>query len=133
VLQDTLRRLDKSYKAFSGRVKRGPTPGFPRLKGRRRYDSFTYPQSGFELSGKLQLSKIGNIKIKQHREIVGNIKTLTIRREAGCWWSSFLNRLAYKAGNAGRQVITVDPNYTSQECPNSPHRKEVAVGASASL
>jgi putative transposase len=33
-------------------------------------------------------------------------------------WSSFLNRLAYKAGNAGRQVITVDANYTSQECPN---------------
>jgi putative transposase len=62
VLQDTLRRLDKSYKAFSGRVKRGPAPGFPRFKGRRRNDSFTYPQSGFELSGKLQLSKIGNIK-----------------------------------------------------------------------
>ena len=28
VLQDTLRRLDKSYKAFFGRVKRGQTPGF---------------------------------------------------------------------------------------------------------
>jgi len=79
VLQDTLRRLDKSYKAFFGRVKRGQTPGFPRCKGRNRYDSFTYPQSGFELGGKLQLSKIGNIKIKQHREIVGDIKTLTIR------------------------------------------------------
>jgi len=33
-------------------------------------------------------------------------------------WSSFLNILAYKAGNAGRQVIKVDPKYTSQECPN---------------
>jgi len=89
VLQDTLRRLDKSYKAFFGRVKRGQTPGFPRFKARNRYDSFTYPQSGFELSGKLQLSKIGNIKIKQHREIVGGIKTLTIRREAGCWYACF--------------------------------------------
>ncbi|MGB2625143.1 MAG: hypothetical protein WAK20_00030, partial [Candidatus Acidiferrum sp.] len=83
VLQDTLRRLDKTYKAFFMRVKRGRKAGFPRFKGRNRYDSFTYPQSGFELGGKLQLSKIGNIKIKQHRDIEGEIKTLTIRREAG--------------------------------------------------
>ena len=89
VLQDTLRRLDKTYKAFFGRVKRGQKAGFPRFKGRNRYDSFTYPQSGFELSGKLQLSKIGNVKIKQHRKIIGEVKTLTIRREAGCWYAYF--------------------------------------------
>ncbi len=89
VLQDTLRRLDKTYKAFFGRVKRGQKAGFPRFKGRNRYDSFTYPQSGCELNGKLQLSKIGNIKIKLHRAIVGDIKTLTIRREAGNWYACF--------------------------------------------
>jgi putative transposase len=75
VLQDTLRRLNKTYKAFFSRVQRGQKAGFPRFKGRYRYHSFTCPQSGFELSGKLQLSKIGNIKMKQHRPIVGAIKT----------------------------------------------------------
>jgi len=89
VLQDTLRRLDKTYQAFFGRVQRGQKAGFPRFKGRNRYDSFTYPQSGFELGAKLQLSKIGNLKIKQHRDIAGQIKTLTIRREAGCWYACF--------------------------------------------
>jgi putative transposase len=89
VLQDTLRRLDKTYKAFFGRAKRGQKAGFPRFKGRNRYDSFTYPQSGFELGSKLQLSKIGRVKIKQHRDIAGDIKTLTIRREAGCWYACF--------------------------------------------
>ena len=89
VLQDALRRLDKTYKAFFGRVQRGQKAGFPRFKGRNRYDSFTYPQSGFELGKKLQLSKIGNIKIKQHRDIEGEIKTLTVRREAGCWYACF--------------------------------------------
>ena len=89
VLQDTLRRLDKTYQAFFGRVKRGQKAGFPRFKGRNRYDSFTYPQSGFELKGRLQLSKIGNVKIKQHRDIEGHIKTLTIRREAGNWYACF--------------------------------------------
>jgi putative transposase len=90
VLQDTLRRLDKTYKAFFGRVQRGEKTGFPRFKGRHRYSSFTYPQSGFALHGsKLQLSKIGNIKMKQHREMVGEVKTLTIRREAGSWYACF--------------------------------------------
>jgi putative transposase len=89
VLTDVLFRMDKAFKAFFRRVKRGQTPGFPRFKGHNRYDSFTYPQNGFELNGRLQLSKIGNIKIKQHRPIVGKIKTLTIRRQAGCWYACF--------------------------------------------
>jgi putative transposase len=89
VLQDVLRRLDKTYQAFFGRVQRGQKAGFPRFKGPNRYNSFTYPQSGFQLGSKLQLSKIGNLKIKQHRDIQGQIKTLTIRREAGCWYACF--------------------------------------------
>jgi putative transposase len=79
VLQDVLHRLDKTYASFFLRVKRHQKAGFPRFKGRYRYDSFTYPQSGFSLGGKLQLSKIGNIKIKLHRELKGEIKTLTIK------------------------------------------------------
>ena len=109
VLQDTLRRLDKTYKAFFGRVKRGQKAGFPRFKGRNRYDSFTYPQSGFKLNGKLQLSKIGNIKIKQHRDLEGEIKTLTIRREAGCWYACFSveyqpTKLPHNSNNIGIDV-----------------------------
>jgi putative transposase len=84
-----LRRLDKAYQAFFERMKRGQNPGFPRFKGGHRYNSFTYPQSGFELDGKLQLSKIGKVKIKQHRDIRGQIKTVTIRREAGDWYACF--------------------------------------------
>ena len=33
-------------------------------------------------------------------------------------WSTFLHMLAYKAENAGRQLLKIDPRYTSQECPN---------------
>jgi hypothetical protein len=73
VLQDTLRRLDKTYQAFFTRIQRGQKAGFPRFKGRHRYDSFTYPQSGFALAAKLQPSKIGNLKIKQHRDMEGEI------------------------------------------------------------
>ena len=109
VLQDTLRRLDKTYKAFYGRLRRGQKAGFPRFKGPHRYDSFTYPQSGFTLHGsKLQLSKIGNIKMKQHREMVGEVKTLTIRREAGCWYACFSVEFAPTHFPSNRKSIGLD-------------------------
>lgn len=90
VLQDTLRRLDKSFQNFFRRVKNGEKPGYPRFKSKNRFHSFTYPQFGFSLDGnKLNLSKIGDIKIKLHRPINDEIKTLTITREIDKWYACF--------------------------------------------
>lgn len=87
VLQDTLMRLDKAYKNFFRRVKFHQNPGFPRFKGKDRYDSFTYPQSGFYMSSEhINLSKIGKIKLKYHREIRGIIKTCTVKKEVDQWY-----------------------------------------------
>ena len=92
VLQNCHVRVDLAFKAFFRRVKNGDTPGYPRFKGYNRYDSFTYPQTGFKIvDDKLHLSKIGDIKIKLHRAIDGKIKTLTIKRSAtGKWFASFV-------------------------------------------
>lgn len=85
VLQNVLKRVDRSFKNFFQGA------GYPRFQGRNRYDSFTYPQSGFEITddGKLKLSKIGEIRIFQHREIEGKIKTCTIKKDADQWYVSF--------------------------------------------
>jgi putative transposase len=84
VLQNVLKRVNKSIENFF----RGS--GFPRFKGRNRYDSFTYPQSGAILeNGKLVLSKIGTVKIVLHREIEGKIKTCTIKRDVDQWYAIF--------------------------------------------
>lgn len=84
VLQNVLKRVNKSIENFF----RGS--GFPRYKGRNRYDSFTYPQKGFELKdGRLVLSKIGNLRIILHREIEGRIKTCTIKRDVDWWYAIF--------------------------------------------
>jgi putative transposase len=90
-LQNVQERVDLGLKAFFRRVKAGENPGYPRFRGRGWYDSFTYPQKGFKLdSGKLYLSKIGNIRIMLHREIEGRIKRLTVRRSAtGKWFACF--------------------------------------------
>jgi len=92
VLQEVVKPVDLAYRAFYRRVKDEEDPGYPRFKGYGRYDSFTYTQSGFSLKpGKLRLSKIGDIKIKLHRAIVGEIQRLNIRRmPTGKWFVSFL-------------------------------------------
>ena len=91
VLQNVVDRLDKAFKAFFRRCKAGEKPGFPRFRGMHRYSSFCYPQSGFFVAeGELKLSKIGSIRIKQHRPISGTIKTCTLRKNpSGEWDVSF--------------------------------------------
>ena len=87
VLQDVLRRLDKAFAAFFRRLTHGEKPGYPRFKSTNRYHSFTYPdQAGWKLQGnRLNLSGIGEVKIKLHRELSGTIKTVTIRRDVDHW------------------------------------------------
>jgi putative transposase len=92
VLQNVTMRVELAFKAFFRRVKSGDNPGYPRFKGRDRYDSITYTESGFRLDGNvLHLSKIGDVKVNLHREIRGDITRLTIRRSStGKWFVSFL-------------------------------------------
>jgi len=91
VLQNVAVRIDLAFKAFFRRVKAGEKPGYPRFRGKGRYDSFTFPQSGFSLDGNiLRLSKIGNVKVVLHRPVEGNIKTCTIKRSStGKWYVMF--------------------------------------------
>jgi putative transposase len=91
VLQNAQMRVDLAFKVFFRRLKSGEHSGYPRFKGKGRYDSFTYPQSGFDLNeDRLNLSKIGVVKVVLHRPIAGTIKTLTIRRSTtGRWYACF--------------------------------------------
>ena len=90
VLQDVLRRVDKTFAAFFRRIAKGETPGYPRFKSTSRYHSFTYPQSGFVLAGNvLTLSKIGDIKVHLHRPLQGQVKTCTIKRDIDQWHVTF--------------------------------------------
>ena len=93
VLQNVAVRVDLAFRAFFQRVKEGKTPGFPRLKGKGRYDSITYPQSGFkagESSVWLSLQgKQTQVKAKLHRAIAGTVKTCTVRRYGAKWFVCF--------------------------------------------
>jgi len=86
-----IKRLAFAYDAFFRRIKRNEKPGFPRFKGKNRYDSFTLRQTGWKLNGRyLVIRNIGTFKLRLSRLIEGNIKTVTIRRNSTSkWYVSF--------------------------------------------
>jgi putative transposase len=88
VLQNVLHRVERAFQNFFRRVKCGQTPGYPRYQSRSQYESFCFPDhSGWKLTGnRLSITGIGTIKVKLHREIAGNVKTCTIKREGEYWY-----------------------------------------------
>ena len=68
--------MDSAYtNFFRGNAK------FPRFKSRRNKNSFTVPQSGKIIDGKLSIPKFKDgIKIKLHREVLGTIGKMSITK-----------------------------------------------------
>jgi putative transposase len=117
-MQDAQKRVDLAFRAFFQRVKRGNEPGYPRFRGKHRYDSFTYPQEKgnwrFLPDGHLRLSKIGDVRVKLHRPLAGECKTLTIRRDSvGNWYACFSCIIEPKPLPPTDRVVGVDLGLTT--------------------
>jgi putative transposase len=109
VLQNVVERLDKAYQAFFRRVNNGEKAGFPRFKPESQYNSFTYPQSGFSIEGKqLVLSKIGDVRIRLHRQPQGRIKTCTIMVKNGKYYACFSCEVESQHLPASEKQIGID-------------------------
>ena len=94
--QRTLKRLDRAMQAFFRRVKAGENaqraPGYPRFRGYGRFDSveFTIGDGAkFTKKGKAYFMGVGDVKIKMHRPILGEIKTARFKKEADGWYVVF--------------------------------------------
>jgi putative transposase len=94
VLQDALRRVDRTFASFFDRVERRHRGerikvGYPRFKPASRYNSITYPQAQtFKIiRGHVILPKIGKLRVFMHRNPLGQIKTMTVKRDrVGDWY-----------------------------------------------
>ena len=91
IKQNISKRISDTFKHFFRRVRNGEKPGFPNFHKRVFYKSITFPQYRQEIypNNRLYVSKIGMIKIVKHREIEGQIKTLTIKKENDEWYATF--------------------------------------------
>ncbi|MDP9844026.1 putative transposase [Streptosporangium lutulentum] len=94
--QQTLRRLDRAFAAFFHRIKAGQTPGYPRFKGRGRFDTIEWPatKNGATWDStphdptatRLRLLGIGHLRVHQHRTVRGTVKTISVKREGTRWY-----------------------------------------------
>jgi putative transposase len=88
--QATLRRLNKAFIGFFDRVKAGQTPGYPRFKGKARFNSVQWPKDGdgarwLPDQRRVYLHGIGQVKVHVHREVAGRVKTLQVKRQGRRW------------------------------------------------
>jgi putative transposase len=89
--QATLRELNKAFNSFFRRVQSGETPGYPRFKAAHRFDSVLWPKDGdgakwLPETGRVYLLGIGHVKVTQHRQVEGRVKTIQVKREGRHWY-----------------------------------------------
>ncbi len=114
VARGTLWRLDRAFDAFFRRVRASETAGFPRFQSAERFTSIAYPEpSGWRLvgadgtrDGRLRVQGVGAVRIRLHRDLPGELRTLTVYRSGGSWWAAVTCR--------GVRVLRAP--YTGREC-----------------
>ncbi len=94
--QATLRRLDRAFTAFFTRIRQGRRPGYPRFKGRGRFDTVEWPkdgdgcrwdsQPGHPTVTFLRLQGVGHVRVHRHRRVAGTVKTISVTREGTRWY-----------------------------------------------
>lgn len=93
--QQVLRRLDKTFSAFFGRIKRGAKPGFPRFRAKARFDSADMRVGdGLTIRKSKRLGIVGipgEIKVRWHRDIPADAKlgAAVVSRKCGKWFVCF--------------------------------------------
>ena len=100
-LQHALKNLERAYKNFFEK-----RADFPRFKRKGTGEGLRFPQ-GFEIdqaNGRIKLPKLGWMRYRNSRDILGIPKNITISQSAGKWYASIQTE---------REVEQRIPNATS--------------------
>ncbi|CAM8386388.1 hypothetical protein ESCOCP340M_10750 [Escherichia coli] len=84
-LQQSLKDLERGYKNFFQK-----RAAFPRFKKRGQNDAFRYPQ-GVKLdqvNNRISLPKLGWVRYRNSREVIGEVKNITVSQSCGKWYVS---------------------------------------------
>ncbi|MDO8639953.1 MAG: transposase, partial [Nitrosarchaeum sp.] len=91
MLQMVSTQLEGTERSLIELNKKGYKTGNLKFARYNKFRTFTYNQSGFKLNNnKLFLSKIGNIRIKKHRDTPGIIKQVIVTKTRSCKWYACL-------------------------------------------
>jgi putative transposase len=92
--QQTLRRLGVVFQGFYDRCRAGQRPGYPRFKPRSRFDQVMFvagdgakwQPTGGDGWARASFQAVGAVKVRQHRQVRGTVKTLQLKREHRRWY-----------------------------------------------
>ena len=91
IQQDALIRLDEAFDGFFRRIRNGEKPGFPRFKGKNRYNSFSQKYENVRpcpIKGdKLKVPGVGTCRVRLSRPIEGKCNQIRIKRRADGWYA----------------------------------------------
>jgi len=121
VLAKAQRGLSKTVKCTSERVKRRKVVSRIHERIRFRRDNFSHQES------KKIVTQYGIICVEDLtvNHMIHNHRLAKSIADAA--WSGFFTMLSYKAENAGRNLVKVNPAYTSQDCHRCGHRQKLTL------
>ena len=105
VLQQALKDLESSFKNFFAK-----RSDFPKFKRKGEKDSFRFPQ-GCKLeqqNNRIYLPKIGWIRYRNSRDVVGEIKNVTVSRKCGKWYVSIQTEFEMETPRPNGGEIGID-------------------------
>src|SRR5437016_1879930 len=108
-LQAVLIGLKRAFQNFFGRVRKGQNPGFPRFQGAHRFHSLVFTSAAYQVHGsRVQISKVGNVKMKMHRPLPKEVGTLFLKNVRGAWYGCFACEVETDPLPAIHQAIGID-------------------------
>ena len=114
----TLKSLDEAYQGFFRRVKLGGKPGFPRFRGKGRFDAFGFREFlGIGLSeGRIRFKGMpGVLRVHLHRPLPedASIKSCVFKRDVKGWAVGFAVDLPAGLPRPGDRIVGVDLGITT--------------------
>jgi putative transposase len=84
-LQQSLKNLERAYANFFAK-----RADFPRFKKKGHSDSFRYPQGAQldQANSRIFLPKLGWLRYRNSREVLGKVKNVTVSQHGGRWYAS---------------------------------------------
>lgn len=106
-LQQALKDLERAYVNFFAQ-----RAGFPRFKKKGRHDSFRYPQPEQikldQANGRLFLPKLGWLRYRNSRAVLGEVRNATVSRHAGRWFVAIQTMREVAPAIAQGDMVGVD-------------------------
>jgi putative transposase len=109
--QEALRDLDRAFKNFFRRCKKGEKPGYPRFKSKKNgIGSFRLTGFIHIEANRIKLPRIGWVRLKEENYLpVGQPQQVTVSEKAGRWFVSFnvKNEMTIPTVNEG-EIVGID-------------------------